>query len=57
MHHNRLRERYEWLNWMENGKEGVIVNTISTGGLNGANAGVVYGASKHAVDGGLDSAF
>ena len=37
---------------MENGEEGVIVNTISTGGLNGAHAGVVYGASKHAVDGG-----
>ncbi|CAM2835514.1 SDR family oxidoreductase [Salinicoccus roseus] len=35
--------------WMENEKEGVIVNTISTGGLNGAHAGVAYGASKHAV--------
>ncbi|WP_411842481.1 SDR family oxidoreductase [Salinicoccus sp. HZC-1] len=35
--------------WLENEKEGVIVNTISTGGLNGAHAGVAYGASKHAV--------
>lgn len=35
--------------WMDNKKEGVIVNTISTGGLNGAHAGVAYGASKHAV--------
>lgn len=35
--------------WLENGKAGNIVNTISTGGLNGAHAGVAYGASKHAV--------
>lgn len=35
--------------WVDNEKEGVIVNTISTGGLNGAHAGVAYGASKHAV--------
>lgn len=35
--------------WMTAEKEGVIVNTISTGGLNGAHAGVAYGASKHAV--------
>lgn len=35
--------------WLDNEKEGVIVNTISTGGLNGAHAGVAYGASKHAV--------
>ncbi|MFC3418711.1 SDR family oxidoreductase [Salinicoccus hispanicus] len=35
--------------WMNAEKEGVIVNTISTGGLNGAHAGVAYGASKHAV--------
>lgn len=35
--------------WLDNDKEGVIVNTISTGGLNGAHAGVAYGASKHAV--------
>jgi NAD(P)-dependent dehydrogenase (short-subunit alcohol dehydrogenase family) len=35
--------------WVDNDKEGTIVNTISTGGLNGAHAGVAYGASKHAV--------
>ncbi|WP_017549447.1 SDR family oxidoreductase [Salinicoccus carnicancri] len=35
--------------WLDNDREGVIVNTISTGGLNGAHAGVAYGASKHAV--------
>lgn len=35
--------------WLENDKEGNIINTISTGGLNGAHAGVAYGASKHAV--------
>ncbi|WP_027109144.1 SDR family oxidoreductase [Lacticigenium naphthae] len=35
--------------WMDNNKKGVIVNVISTGGLNGAHAGVAYGASKHAV--------
>lgn len=35
--------------WLDNDKKGVIVNTISTGGLNGAHAGVAYGASKHAV--------
>lgn len=35
--------------WLDNDKQGVIVNTISTGGLNGAHAGVAYGASKHAV--------
>lgn len=35
--------------WVENEKEGTVVNTISTGGLNGAHAGVAYGASKHAV--------
>lgn len=37
--------------WTENEKDGVIVNTISTGGLNGAHAGAAYGASKHAVVG------
>lgn len=31
--------------------KGVIVNTASTGGLNGAHAGAAYGASKHAVVG------
>ncbi|WP_088007711.1 SDR family oxidoreductase [Indiicoccus explosivorum] len=36
--------------FLEKGK-GVIVNTASTGGLNGAHAGVAYGASKHAVVG------
>ena len=35
--------------WVDNDKEGTIVNTISTGGLNGAHAGVAYGASKHAA--------
>jgi NAD(P)-dependent dehydrogenase (short-subunit alcohol dehydrogenase family) len=35
--------------WLENDRQGTIVNTISTGGLNGAHAGVAYGASKHAV--------
>lgn len=35
--------------WVHNDKEGTVVNTISTGGLNGAHAGVAYGASKHAV--------
>lgn len=36
--------------FLEKGK-GVIVNTVSTGGLNGAHAGVTYTASKHAVVG------
>ncbi|MFJ7678567.1 SDR family oxidoreductase [Peribacillus sp. NPDC097224] len=31
--------------------QGVIVNTASTGGLNGAHAGAAYTASKHAVVG------
>ena len=35
--------------WLENNQPGNIVNVISTGGLNGAHAGVAYGASKHAV--------
>lgn len=35
--------------WLENDRKGTIVNTVSTGGLNGAHAGVAYGASKHAV--------
>lgn len=35
--------------WLENDKHGTVINTISTGGLNGAHAGVAYGASKHAV--------
>lgn len=35
--------------WIDNDKKGNIINTISTGGLNGAHAGVAYGASKHAV--------
>lgn len=35
--------------WLDNDKKGTIINTISTGGLNGAHAGVAYGASKHAV--------
>ncbi|WP_312471572.1 SDR family oxidoreductase [Neobacillus sp.] len=36
--------------FLEKGK-GVILNTASTGGLNGAHAGAAYGASKHAVVG------
>lgn len=36
--------------FLEKGK-GVIVNTVSTGGLNGSHAGVTYTASKHAVVG------
>jgi len=36
--------------FLEQGK-GVIINTASTGGLNGAHAGAAYGASKHAVVG------
>ncbi|MGP4108697.1 SDR family oxidoreductase [Virgibacillus sp. L01] len=36
--------------FLEKGK-GVIINTASTGGLNGAHAGATYGASKHAVVG------
>ncbi|PSL36248.1 NAD(P)-dependent dehydrogenase (short-subunit alcohol dehydrogenase family) [Planomicrobium soli] len=36
--------------FLEKGK-GIIVNTASTGGLNGAHAGATYGASKHAVVG------
>ncbi|UJL46370.1 SDR family oxidoreductase [Virgibacillus sp. NKC19-16] len=36
--------------FLDKGK-GVIVNTASTGGLNGAHAGAAYGASKHAVVG------
>lgn len=32
-------------------EQGVIINTASTGGLNGAHAGATYGASKHAVVG------
>lgn len=32
-------------------EQGVIVNTTSTGGENGAHAGATYGASKHAVVG------
>jgi NAD(P)-dependent dehydrogenase (short-subunit alcohol dehydrogenase family) len=36
--------------FLEKGK-GVIVNTASTGGLNGAHAGAAYTASKHAVVG------
>ncbi|MDY7044852.1 SDR family oxidoreductase [Virgibacillus sp. M23] len=36
--------------FLEKGK-GVIVNTASTGGLNGAHAGATYTASKHAVIG------
>ncbi|WP_373739006.1 SDR family NAD(P)-dependent oxidoreductase, partial [Jeotgalibaca porci] len=35
--------------WLENDKKGNINNVISTGGLNGAHAGVAYAASKHAV--------
>lgn len=35
--------------WLDNDKPGNIINVISTGGLNGAHAGVAYGASKHAV--------
>ncbi|ULG74553.1 glucose 1-dehydrogenase [Macrococcus brunensis] len=37
--------------WLEKDMPGIIVNTISTGGLNGAHAGAAYGASKHAVVG------
>ncbi len=37
--------------WIDNDKSGVIVNTISTGGISGAHAGATYGASKHAVVG------
>jgi NAD(P)-dependent dehydrogenase (short-subunit alcohol dehydrogenase family) len=36
--------------FLEKGK-GVIINTASTGGLNGAHAGATYTASKHAVIG------
>src|SRR5699024_8935035 len=36
--------------FLDKGK-GVIVNTVSTGGLNGGHAGVTYTASKHAVVG------
>lgn len=36
--------------FLDKGK-GVIINTASTGGLNGAHAGAAYGASKHAVVG------
>lgn len=36
--------------FLEKGK-GVIINTASTGGFNGAHAGATYGASKHAVIG------
>lgn len=36
--------------FLEKGK-GIIINTASTGGLNGAHAGAAYGASKHAVVG------
>lgn len=32
-------------------EQGVIINTASTGGENGAHAGAIYGASKHAVVG------
>lgn len=32
-------------------ENGVIINTASTGGFNGAHAGAAYGASKHAVIG------
>lgn len=32
-------------------EQGVIINTASTGGFNGAHAGAAYGASKHAVIG------
>ena len=32
-------------------ENGVIINTASTGGFNGAHAGATYGASKHAVIG------
>jgi NAD(P)-dependent dehydrogenase (short-subunit alcohol dehydrogenase family) len=32
-------------------EKGVIINTASTGGLNGAHAGAAYTASKHAVVG------
>lgn len=37
--------------WVDNNKQGVIINTISTGGLNGGHAGVAYIASKHALVG------
>lgn len=36
--------------FLDKGK-GVIVNTVSTGGINGGHAGVTYTASKHAVVG------
>jgi NAD(P)-dependent dehydrogenase (short-subunit alcohol dehydrogenase family) len=36
--------------FLEKGK-GVIINTVSTGRLNGAHAGAAYGASKHSVIG------
>ncbi|SDJ37007.1 SDR family oxidoreductase [Salimicrobium halophilum] len=32
-------------------QKGVIINTASTGGMNGAHAGAIYTASKHAVVG------
>lgn len=37
--------------WVDNNKQGVIINTISTGGLNGAHAGAAYVTSKHALVG------
>ena len=37
--------------WLENDKKGNIINTISTGGLNGGHSGAAYTASKHAVVG------
>jgi len=37
--------------WLDNNKQGIIINTISTGGLNGAHAGAAYVASKHALVG------
>ncbi|WP_413475714.1 SDR family oxidoreductase [Staphylococcus equorum] len=36
--------------FLEKGK-GIIINTTSTGGLNGAHAGAIYSASKHALVG------
>ncbi|MGP6139307.1 MULTISPECIES: glucose 1-dehydrogenase [unclassified Jeotgalibaca] len=45
-----MRAMREAINyWLDNNQAGNIINIISTGGLNGAHAGVAYGASKHAV--------
>ena len=45
-----MRAMRKAINHWENSKnEGIIINTIPVGGLNGIRTGVAYGASKHAV--------